>query len=110
MKLGLLPLTQESMMLGNVATYNPADLRPDPSMANGDHRVRTAATESAAIHQCLTSAGADGEPPRLLLIKNYGLIALGRSIEEAWTAAYLATSACESQVAHVFSHLNLLLC
>nr|VZI11793.1 unnamed protein product [Spirometra erinaceieuropaei] len=100
MNSGLLPISQEAMMLGKVATYDPSsavrsgDNDESPSSA-AERRKTRAAEESDAIKACLTEGGTE---PRLVLIKNYGILALGRSVEEAWMIAYLTTAACESQL------------
>ncbi|VDL92408.1 unnamed protein product [Schistocephalus solidus] len=100
MNSGLLPISQEAMMLGKVATYDPSSAArsgendKSPSSAAERRKIR-AAEESDAIKACLTEVGTE---PRLMLIKKYGILTLGRSVEEAWMIAYLTTTACESQL------------
>ncbi|VUZ52552.1 unnamed protein product [Hymenolepis diminuta] len=90
MKSGLPPISQEAMMLGGAATYDPSSI---DQHLQGEERN---AAETAAIAECLRStAGGD---PRILIIRKYGILAMGKSVEEAWMAAYLAVSACEAQL------------
>lgn len=77
-------------MLGAAATYDPSSIDPH---IQGEERN---AAETAAIGECLRSAA--GGDPRILIIRKYGIMAMGKSVEEAWMAAYLAVSACEAQV------------
>ncbi|VDO03965.1 unnamed protein product [Rodentolepis nana] len=90
MKSGLPPISQEAMMLGTAATYDPSSIDP---LLQGEERN---AAETAAIAACLKNA-ADGDP-RILIIRKYGILAMGKSVEEAWMAAYLVVSACEAQL------------
>ncbi|KAM7535203.1 hypothetical protein Aperf_G00000097064 [Anoplocephala perfoliata] len=90
MKSGLPPISQEAMMLGAAATYDPSSV---DQHLQGEERN---AAETAAIGECLQrTAGGD---PRILIIRKYGILAMGKSVEEAWMAAYLVVSACEAQL------------
>lgn len=90
MPTGLPPISQEAIMLGVAATYDPAKI---DQHLRGEERSMA---ETAAIGECLRcSAGGD---PRILIIRKYGILAMGKSVEEAWMAAYLTVSASEAQV------------
>uniref|UniRef100_A0A5K3F582 Aldolase_II domain-containing protein n=1 Tax=Mesocestoides corti TaxID=53468 RepID=A0A5K3F582_MESCO len=87
---GLPPLSQEAVMLGAVATYDQSCV---DQHQQGEERN---AAEAAAIRECLQST--PGGDPRVLIIRKYGIMAMGKSVEEAWMSAYLVISACESQL------------
>lgn len=90
MKSGLPPISQEAIMLGAAATYDPSTINQH---LQGEERN---VAETTAIGECLKrTAGGD---PRILIIRKYGILAMGKSVEEAWMAAYLVVSACEAQV------------
>ncbi len=74
MRSGLLPISQEAMMLGAVATYDSAT----DVDANLQGEERSAA-ETAAIRNCLHAVSGDA-PPRLLIIRKYGILAMGNNI------------------------------
>uniref|UniRef100_A0A183AZW0 Aldolase_II domain-containing protein n=1 Tax=Echinostoma caproni TaxID=27848 RepID=A0A183AZW0_9TREM len=75
-KTGLLPISQEAMILGETA------------IADEDAATRKERRFSA---DCM-----------LLMIRNHGLLAMGQSIEEAWFVAFNAVLACESQVRNFY--------
>lgn len=77
-------------MLGSIATYDPSSVTRAGAEASEE--------EKAAIRESLLAAS--GAEPRVLLIRKCSILAMGKSVEEAWMAAYLATAACESQVSN----------
>lgn len=88
-------------MLGAAASYDPASI--DQHLQGEERNV----AETAVIGERLQStAGGD---PRVLIIRKYGILAMGKSVEEAWMAAYLSVSACEAQVGLTISFSSLFL-
>ncbi|CDI98542.1 nervous system adducin [Echinococcus multilocularis] len=84
------PISQEAMMLGAAASYDPASI--DQHLQGEERNM----AEIAVIGERLqNTAGGD---PRILIIRKYGILAMGKSVEEAWMAAYLSVSACEAQL------------
>ncbi|TPP63711.1 Protein hu-li tai shao [Fasciola gigantica] len=99
-KSGLLPISQEAMIIGDTAVYDPSTLATSYAQetVEGDaatRRERRFAEERAAIAAILSEKSTDC---MLLMIRNHGLLALGQSIEEAWFVAFNAVLACESQL------------
>ncbi|KAL5966474.1 Protein hu-li tai shao [Taenia solium] len=84
------PISQEAMMLGAAASYDPASI--DQHLQGEERNVAEAAVIGASLKN---TAGGD---PRILIIRKYGILAMGKSVEEAWMAAYLSVSACEAQL------------
>uniref|UniRef100_UPI00398EFD12 beta-adducin-like n=1 Tax=Pristiophorus japonicus TaxID=55135 RepID=UPI00398EFD12 len=84
MKCGILPLSHEALLVGDVAyyEYNGA---PDKE----DDRIQ--------LQKCL------GPTCKVLLLRNHGVIALGETVEEAFYKIYHIQSACEIQVSSLSS-------
>ncbi|XP_062913154.1 beta-adducin isoform X1 [Mobula hypostoma] len=84
MKCGLLPLSHEALLVGDVAyyEYNGA---PDTE----EDRIQ--------LQKCL------GPTCKVLLLRNHGVIALGETVEEAFYKIYHLQSACEIQVSSLSS-------
>lgn len=83
MKSGFMPLCHESMILGDVAYYDPSDEVKEN---------KNWFAERTAISEVL------GPNIHILFIRGFGLIALGGTIEEAFHYASNAVVACDTQV------------
>ncbi|MCI4393348.1 hypothetical protein PGIGA_G00156530 [Pangasianodon gigas] len=79
MKCGLLPISQEALILGDVAYYNYHGSLDDQE-------------ERAELQKAL------GPSAKVLVLRNHGVVALGETIEEAFHYIYNAQFACEIQV------------
>ncbi|XP_036421049.1 adducin 3 (gamma) a isoform X3 [Colossoma macropomum] len=79
MKCGLLPISQESLILGDVAYLNYQG-----SLDEHEERVE--------LQKAL------GPSAKVLVLRNHGVVALGETIEEAFHYIYTAQLACEIQV------------
>ncbi|XP_056116628.1 adducin 3 (gamma) a isoform X1 [Rhinichthys klamathensis goyatoka] len=79
MKCGLLPISQESLILGDIAYYNYQGSVDEP-----DERLE--------LQKAL------GPSTKVLVLRNHGVVALGETIEEAFHYIYSAQFACEIQV------------
>nr|VZI49223.1 unnamed protein product [Spirometra erinaceieuropaei] len=104
MKSGLLPLSQEAIILGDVGYYNgtPA-LSIEHAGDGGSAAAVDVSAERAAISEAL------GPDTHILFVRCRGLLALGDTIEEAWHYATNAVRACETQDAqlHIFNESGL---
>ncbi|XP_067272359.1 adducin 3 (gamma) a isoform X4 [Pseudorasbora parva] len=79
MKCGLLPISQEALILGDIAYYNYQGSLDEP-----DERLE--------LQKAL------GPSAKVLVLRNHGVVALGETIEEAFHYIYTAQFACEIQV------------
>ncbi|XP_036380727.1 adducin 3 (gamma) a isoform X4 [Megalops cyprinoides] len=79
MKCGILPISQEALILGDVAYYNYQG-----SLDEQEERIE--------LQKAL------GPSAKLLVLRNHGVVALGETIEEAFHYIYNAQYACEIQV------------
>nr|XP_017208639.1 gamma-adducin isoform X5 [Danio rerio] len=79
MKCGLLPISQEALILGDIAYYNYQG-----SLDEQEERVE--------LQKAL------GPTAKVLVLRNHGIVALGETIEEAFHYIYGAQYACEIQV------------
>ncbi|XP_053711589.1 gamma-adducin-like isoform X1 [Synchiropus splendidus] len=79
MKCGLLPISQEALILGEISYYNYHG-----SLDDQDERKE--------LQKAL------GPTSKVLVLRNHGIVALGDSIEEAFHYIYNAELACEIQV------------
>ncbi|KAJ0050641.1 hypothetical protein NL108_004957, partial [Boleophthalmus pectinirostris] len=79
MKCGLLPISQESLILGDIAYYNYHG-----SIDEQEERVE--------LQKAL------GPTTKVLVLRNHGVLTLGETIEEAFFYMYQAQYACEIQV------------
>ncbi|XP_051767469.1 adducin 3 (gamma) a isoform X1 [Ctenopharyngodon idella] len=79
MKCGLLPISQESLILGDIAYYNYQGSLDEPE-------------ERIELQKAL------GPSAKVLVLRNHGVVALGETIEEAFHYIYNAQFACEIQV------------
>ncbi|KAF4093356.1 hypothetical protein AMELA_G00001230 [Ameiurus melas] len=79
MKCGLLPISQEALILGDVAYYNYQGSLDDKE-------------ERAELQKAL------GPSAKVLVLRNHGVVALGQTIEEAFHYIYNAQFACQIQV------------
>ncbi|XP_061736475.1 adducin 3 (gamma) a isoform X1 [Nerophis ophidion] len=79
MKCGLLPISQESLILGDIAYYNYQGSLDEPE-------------ERKELQKAL------GPTAKVLVLRNHGLVALGETMEEAFHYIYNAQFACEIQV------------
>ncbi len=105
MKTGLLPLSQEAIILGEVAYYSPVKpLGADSAGDNTDGEGGIDGTASGSIPAADLSAErlavskVVGTDTHVLFVRCRGLLALGETIEEAWHYATNAVVACETQV------------
>ncbi|XP_059399064.1 gamma-adducin-like isoform X2 [Carassius carassius] len=79
MKCGLLPISQEALILGDIAYYNYQG-----SLDEQEERVE--------LQKAL------GPSTKVLVLRNHGVVALGETIEEAFHYIYNTQLACEIQV------------
>uniref|UniRef100_A0A8C2DWF0 Adducin 3 (gamma) a n=1 Tax=Cyprinus carpio TaxID=7962 RepID=A0A8C2DWF0_CYPCA len=79
MKCGLLPISQEALILGDIAYYNYQG-----SLDEQEERIE--------LQKAL------GPSTKVLVLRNHGVVALGETIEEAFHYIYNAQLACETQV------------
>ncbi|CAK6953300.1 Hypothetical predicted protein [Scomber scombrus] len=79
MKCGILPISQEALILGDIAYYNYNGSLDDQE----DRRE---------LQKAL------GPTAKVLVLRNHGVVALGETIEEAFHYIYNAQYACEIQV------------
>ncbi|XP_061577497.1 adducin 3 (gamma) a isoform X2 [Cololabis saira] len=79
MKCGILPISQEALILGEVAYYNYQGSLDEQE-------------ERRELQKAL------GPSTKVLVLRNHGVVALGETIEEAFHYIYNAQYACEIQV------------
>ncbi|OCT69681.1 gamma-adducin isoform X3 [Xenopus laevis] len=79
MKCGILPISQEALLLGDVAYYNYQG-----SLDEQEERIE--------LQKVL------GTSAKVLVLRNHGVLALGESLEEAFHFIYNVQLACEVQV------------
>ncbi|XP_038641419.1 beta-adducin isoform X2 [Scyliorhinus canicula] len=79
MKCGILPLSHEALLIGDVAYYEY-----NGALDEEDDRIQ--------LQKCL------GPTCKVLLLRNHGVVALGETVEEAFYKIYHLQSACEIQV------------
>ncbi|XP_069045313.1 adducin 3 (gamma) a isoform X1 [Lepisosteus oculatus] len=79
MKCGILPISQEALILGDIAYYNYQG-----SLDDQEERIE--------LQKAL------GPSTKVLVLRNHGVVALGETIEEAFHYIYCAQLACEIQV------------
>ncbi|XP_056465335.1 adducin 3 (gamma) b [Gadus chalcogrammus] len=79
MKCGLLPISQEALLLGDVSYF-------------GYHGDLDGRDEKMAFQKAL------GPNAKVVVLQNHGLVALGETIEEAFHYVYHSQQACEIQV------------
>ncbi|XP_054459886.1 adducin 3 (gamma) a isoform X2 [Anoplopoma fimbria] len=79
MKCGILPISQEALSIGDIAYYSYQGSLDDQE----DRRE---------LQKAL------GPTAKVLVLRNHGIVALGETIEEAFTYMYNAQYACEIQV------------
>ncbi|XP_078079309.1 adducin 3 (gamma) a isoform X2 [Mustelus asterias] len=79
MKCGILPISQEALIVGSVAYYDY-----NGSLDEESDRIQ--------LQKCL------GTACKVLVLRNHGIIALGETIEEAFHYVYTVQLACEIQV------------
>ncbi|XP_013868947.1 adducin 3 (gamma) a isoform X2 [Austrofundulus limnaeus] len=79
MKCGILPISQEALLLGDIAYYSYQG-----SLDDQEERIE--------LQKAL------GPTAKVLVLRNHGVVALGETIEEAFQFIYTAQYACEIQV------------
>ncbi|XP_061492039.1 gamma-adducin isoform X2 [Rhineura floridana] len=79
MKCGILPISQEALILGDVAYYNYQG-----SLDKQEERIQ--------LQKVL------GPSCKVLVLRNHGVVALGETLEEAFHYIYNVQVACETQV------------
>ncbi|XP_061686303.1 adducin 3 (gamma) a isoform X2 [Syngnathoides biaculeatus] len=79
MKCGILPISQEALILGDIAYFNYHGSLDEPA-------------ERRELQKAL------GPTAKVLVLRNHGMVALGESMEEAFHYIYNTQSACEIQV------------
>ncbi|XP_077097710.1 beta-adducin isoform X1 [Siphateles boraxobius] len=84
MKCGLLPLSHEALLVGEVAYYDYNGVMEDE-----EDRVE--------LQKSL------GPTCKVLVLRNHGIVALGESVEEAFYTIYHIQTACQTQVAALCS-------
>ncbi|XP_040043342.1 adducin 3 (gamma) a isoform X3 [Gasterosteus aculeatus] len=79
MKCGILPISQEALILGDIAYYSYQGSLDDQE-------------DRKELQKAL------GPTAKVLVLRNHGVVALGESVEEAFTYMYTAQYVCEIQV------------
>ncbi|MCL4137813.1 UNVERIFIED_CONTAM: hypothetical protein GTU68_060658 [Idotea baltica] len=79
LKQGLLPLSQESLLIGDVSYHDYCGIFVD-------------ADEKDKLSRSL------GPINKILILRNHGVVCCGESVEEAWYNTYHTVLACESQM------------
>ncbi|XP_033005607.1 gamma-adducin isoform X2 [Lacerta agilis] len=79
MKCGILPISQEALILGDIAYYNYQG-----SLDEAEERIQ--------LQKVL------GPSCKVLVLRNHGVVALGETLEEAFHYIYNVQIACETQV------------
>ncbi|XP_072246956.1 adducin 3 (gamma) b [Leuresthes tenuis] len=79
MKCGILPITQEALLLGEVSSF-------------GYHGSLDNKEEKVEFQKAL------GPTAKVMILRNHGLLALGETVEEAFHYVYHSQQACEIQV------------
>ncbi|XP_057700293.1 adducin 3 (gamma) a isoform X1 [Corythoichthys intestinalis] len=79
MKCGILPISQEALILGDIAYFNYQGSLDEPA-------------ERKELQKAL------GPTAKVLVLRNHGLVALGETMEEAFHYIHNAQYACEIQV------------
>ncbi|XP_041123990.1 gamma-adducin-like isoform X1 [Polyodon spathula] len=79
MKCGILPISQEALVLGDIAYFNYQGCLDEPE-------------EKVELQKAL------GPSCKVLVLRNHGVVALGETMEEAFHYMYTAQLACEIQV------------
>ncbi|XP_054634663.1 adducin 3 (gamma) a isoform X2 [Dunckerocampus dactyliophorus] len=79
MKCGILPISQESLILGDIAYFNYQGSLDEPE-------------ERRELQKAL------GPTAKVLVLRNHGMVGLGETMEEAFHYIYNAQYACEIQV------------
>ncbi|CAH8443684.1 unnamed protein product [Heterobilharzia americana] len=98
---GLLPISQEAMILGETAVYDPLIVlnnNNNTHQNNGDldaHRERQFNEQLAEVARIFSEKSTNC---MVLLVRSYGVLAMGQSIEEAWFTAFTSMLACEAQL------------
>ncbi len=80
MKCGLLPLTQQGMMLHGHVSYHPYDL------------------QTSGPEECERLAADLGPNNQAMILTNHGLLSCGPTVGEAFVVLYTLESACKVQV------------
>ncbi|VDO03061.1 unnamed protein product [Rodentolepis nana] len=98
MKTGLLPLSQQAIILGEVAYYTSQHSLPGDAneAASGTAPTSLVAADLHAERAALSKV--IGQDTHILFVRCRGLFALGETIEEAWHYATNAVVACETQL------------
>ncbi|CAI2724050.1 unnamed protein product [Schistosoma spindalis] len=96
---GLLPISQEAMILGDTAVYDPLivlnNLQQNREEDLDSRKERHFDAQKAEISRIFSEKSPSC---MVLLVRSYGLLALGQSIEEAWFIAFTSMLACEAQL------------
>ena len=96
MKCGLLSLCQEALICGRPSTHSiNIDLHTNQLSLENNVQQSTAQVNSAAFVASSISASS---LVKVLILPNYGILACGTTVEEAWHIAFHLILACESQL------------
>ena len=120
MKTGLLPLSQEAIILGEVVYYTSHGPSTIGSVA-GESTAEGSGVGSGCGPAPSSLVAADlsvertalskviSQDTHILFVRYRGLLALGETIEEAWHYATNAVVACETQVKHalIFGYMRI---
>jgi len=103
MKCGFLPVSQESVIIGNVSYHDFQGVLIDPS--EREMIIKNLGSNSVTIINLrLKMISKDYHHNfnclfgKVMFLRNHGLVVVGRTVEEAFTAAYHVILACEAQV------------
>ncbi|VUZ45759.1 unnamed protein product [Hymenolepis diminuta] len=99
MKTGLLALSQEAIILGEVAYYTSQCSLPGDAGEGGVSGTAPSSVVAADLHAERAALNkVIGQDTHILFVRYRGFFALGETIEEAWHYATNAVVACETQV------------
>ncbi|CAH8441992.1 unnamed protein product [Schistosoma turkestanicum] len=95
---GLLPISQEAMILGETAVYDPLIVLNNLQQ-NWEEDLDSRNERQFHAHEAeISRIFSEKSNCMVLLVRSYGLLALGQSIEEAWFIAFTSMLACEAQL------------
>ncbi|VUZ45756.1 unnamed protein product [Hymenolepis diminuta] len=99
MKTGLLALSQEAIILGEVAYYTSQCSLPGDAGEGGVSGTAPSSVVAADLHAERAALNkVIGQDTHILFVRYRGFFALGETIEEAWHYATNAVVACETQL------------
>ena len=103
MKCGFLPVSQESVLVGNVSYHDFYGVLVDK--AERDIIVKNLGSNHVglflalhSIFSMITLFYGTSTFLQVMFLRNHGLVVVGRTVEEAFTRVYHTVLACEAQI------------